>query len=160
MSTVCSIGTPGASWVPGRVTSSPTVHARRNSKKTPPTPPRSLNRASAGHARALAVSRRGALRAAQRPAPLLGALAAATERWPASHPRVRLWLGRRESSGRPSLFAGSPWGRCGGDVGLPGSDRRRLPRRLLRDAAGRGGLASGRRAACSLPAASAVSSAL
>src|SRR5487761_1162954 len=58
-----------------------------------------ISRASARHARALAVSRRGALRKTQRPAPLLGALAAATECRPAGHSRLRLWLGRREPSG-------------------------------------------------------------
>src|SRR3990167_4087377 len=160
MSTDCSTARGGASSVPVPGIHGPTGRPKSGSKKTPPTPGNRAEAGSGRDARTPLVSGRGSLRPAQRPAPLLGPAARATDRRSPDCAPVCLRLGGGQSPGRGTLLSGPALGGRRGHVALSGAHRCSLPQPILPDVARWGWLAPGVGSACPPTHATAVSAAL
>src|SRR3990172_10836442 len=127
MSTDCSTAMSGANSVPAPGIPEPTERPKSGSKKTPPT---RGNRAEAGSgrdARAPVVPGRGSLRPHQRPAPLLGPAALATDRRSPNCAPVCLRPGGGQSPGRGTLLFGPALGGRRGHVAVSGAHGGLLP---------------------------------
>src|SRR3990170_1481231 len=143
MSTDCSTARGGASSVPVPGIPGPTQRPKSGSKKTPPTPGNRAEAGSGRDARAPLVPGRGSLRPQQRPAPLLGSAALATDRRSPDCAPVCLWLGGGQSSGRGTLLSGPALGGRRGHGAVSGAHRGSLPPPILPDGARWGWLAPG-----------------
>src|SRR3990172_11036325 len=131
MSTDCSTAMSGASAVTVLGIPGPTQRPKSGSKKTPRTPGNRAEAGSGRDARAPFVPGRGSLRPPQRPAPLLGPAALATDRRSPDCAPVCLRLGGGQSPGRRTLLSGPALGGRRGHVALSGAHRGSLPPPIL-----------------------------